>query len=85
MNCYSVIFCDCLCLFSLFYLLIYFVGNGKIVRSRLFYIPDQHICNSSTGWYVRSDGIGVQVLQFFGKVFTDFCCPCFNGFLAGIP
>ena len=22
---------------------------------------------------------------FFGKVFTDFCCPCFNGFLACIP
>ena len=62
MNGHGIVFCDCLCLFSLFYLLIYFVGNGKIVRSRLFYIPDQHICNSSTGWYVRSDGIGVQVL-----------------------
>ena len=43
-------------------LLIYFVGNSKIVRSRLSHVPDQHICNSSTGWYVHSDSIGVQVL-----------------------
>ena len=50
MNGHCVVFCDCLCLFSLFYLLIYFVGNGKIVRSRLFYIPDQHICNGTSDW-----------------------------------
>ena len=85
MNGHGIVFCDCLCLFSLFYLLIHFVGNGKIVRSRLFYIPDQHICNGRTGWYICSDGISVQVLQFFGKVFTDFRCPRFNGFLASIP
>ena len=33
MNGHCVVFCDCLCLFALFYLLIYFVGNSKIVRS----------------------------------------------------
>ncbi|EQG49618.1 hypothetical protein QIW_0460 [Clostridioides difficile DA00134] len=73
------------CLFSLFYLLIYFVGSRKSVRSRLFDTPYNHICNRGAGWYIGSNGIHIQVLQFLCQITVDCLCPCFNRFFTVIP
>ena len=73
------------CLFSLFYLLIYFVGSRKSVRSRLFDTPHNHICNCGVGRYIGSNGIHIQVLQFLCQITADCLRPCFNRFFAVIP
>ena len=73
------------CLFSLFYLLIYFVGSRKSVRSRLFNTPYNHICNLGAGRYIGSNGIYIQVLQFLCQITADCLRPCFNRFFAVIP
>ncbi|EQI75671.1 hypothetical protein QQE_0458, partial [Clostridioides difficile Y381] len=73
------------CLFSLFYLLIYFVGSRKSVRSRLLDMPYNHICNRGAGWYIRFDCINIQVLQFLCQITADCLRPCFNRFFAVIP
>ncbi|EQI98049.1 hypothetical protein QQS_3560, partial [Clostridioides difficile P6] len=73
------------CLFSLFYLLIYFVGSRKSVRSRLFDTPYNHICSCGAGRYIRSDCINIQVLQFLCQITADCLRPCFDSFFAVIP
>ncbi|EQE35619.1 hypothetical protein QSA_1985 [Clostridioides difficile P21] len=64
MDFYRIGCLDCCCLFSLFYLLIYFVGSRKSVRSRLFDIPHNYICNCGASQYIGSNSINIQVLQF---------------------
>ncbi|EQJ74972.1 hypothetical protein QSU_3816 [Clostridioides difficile P38] len=85
MDFYGIGCLDCRCLFSLFYLLIYFVGSRKSVRSRLLYMPYNHICNCGAGRYVGSNGIYIQVLQFLCQITADCLRPCFNRFFAVIP
>ena len=76
---------DITCLFSLFYLLIYFLGSRKSVRSRLFDTPHNHICNRGAGRYIGSNGIYIQVLQFLCQITVDYLRPCFNRFFAVTP
>ena len=85
MDFYSIGCFHIACLFSLFYLLIYFVGSRKSVRSRLFDTPYNHICNRGAGWYIGSNGIHIQALQFLCQITVDCLRPCFNRFFAVIP
>ncbi|EQK37014.1 hypothetical protein QW7_3518 [Clostridioides difficile P77] len=85
MNFYGIGCLNRCCLFPLFYLLIYFVGSGKSVRSRLFNAPYNHICNGRAGRYIRSNGIHIQVLQFLCQITADCLRPCVNRFFAVTP
>ena len=85
MDFYGISCLDIACLFSLFYLLIYFVGSRKSVSSRLFDTPHNHICNRGAGRYIGSNGIYIQVLQFLCQITADCLRPCFNRFFAVTP
>ena len=85
MDFYRIGCLDIACLFSLFYLLIYFVGSRKSICSRLLDIPYKHICNCGTGQYIGSNGIYIQVLQFLCQITVDCLRPCFNRFFAVAP
>ncbi len=82
MDFYGIGCLDARCLFSLFYLLIYFVGSRKSVRTRLFNAPYKYICYRGAGRYICPNGIYIQVLQFLCQITADCLRPCFNRFFA---